>query len=115
MVLPSFNCVTGSVVVIIVGAEVNKNKEMALPDASELQTWSGVVAIFKDPNGTCRFKSSLKIRFFLIPTPNLEREKGLGHALAEEITLTACRIFRAYILGQFHRNNFSFITWDVLS
>lgn len=55
MALPSFNCVTGSVVVIIVGAEVNRNMEMALPGASEPQTWSCAVTIFKDPNGTWSF------------------------------------------------------------
>lgn len=82
MVLPSFNCVTASVVVIIVGAEVNRNMEMALPGASEPQTWSRAVTIFKDPNGTWSFKSSLEINFFVIPIPNLECVKGLGHSLA---------------------------------
>lgn len=41
--------------------------------------------------------------------------KGLGHALAGEIALTAHRIFHAHVLGQFDRDNFSLITRDVLS
>ncbi len=38
--------------------------------------------LFKDPNETWGFKSGLEINFFVIPLPNLECVKGLGHSLA---------------------------------